>query len=234
MPPQADDAVGGVFRPAIPGCSVATPGRQPGTFGCVVRDTSTAGSYYILSAAHVIANSTFDPLGLPVFQPGGSAEPGSVIGILTRWGALQFTPDTFPNLFDAAVARVQKEHVRPEIHGIGRPRGVTTTYAKGTKVRKCGTTTGVTYGVVEDPNYHCYFYYTDPSGNTHRAGFQQQILCVATPQNGHRPFSEGGDSGSVVLDDEDRVVGLIVGAGAGGTIVSPIAPILHALKVFLA
>jgi hypothetical protein len=222
-----------LFRPAIPGCAVATPGRGSGTLGCVVRDPTPGGATYVLSAAHVIGNHTFDPLDLPVLQPGTVVGAAQVIGKVARWGALRFTADTFPNLFDAAIARVDPIVVVPDIFSLGRPLGVRDAVPNGTPVRKCGATTDVTRGVVVRSDYFCAFFYTDPQGARHRAGFQQQILCRA-PGGTTGSFSERGDSGAAVLDAENRVIGLVVGATDDGTVVCPISPVLQSLKVALA
>jgi hypothetical protein len=227
------DLFSSVFRPAIPGCAVATPGRPAGTLGCVVRDPLPGGAFYVLSAAHVIGNHTFDPLGLPVLQPGTMTTPDQLIGQVSRWGALEFTQDTYPNLFDAAIARVAQAAVVPDILDIGRPRGINHSVPEGMPVRKSGAASRVTHGVVLDVNFHCDFTYEDSSHGLHRAGFQQQLLCGRAPGT-DVPFSRTGDSGAVVVDDSNMIVGLIVGSVNGGTVVSPIAPVLQALKVAIA
>lgn len=189
-----------VFRPALPGCAISTPGKSRGSFGCLVRDLPPLPGTYILSGAHVIANSTFDPEGLPVLQPGGLMGVDQLIGSVTRWGTLEFTPNTFPNLFEAAIARVDPRDVRPDIIQIGRPTGVSPDVVETTTVKKCGAATAVTHGTVADANFHCVFHFIDPNGNAQRAGFQQQILCTSGSST---PFSDGGDSGAAVLDHDN-------------------------------
>lgn len=213
----------GAFRPAMPGCAIETPGKPYGTLGCIVRDLPPYTGMYVLSAAHVIANHTFDPLGLPVLQS------GEVIAVVTRWGELVFTTDGYPNLFDAAIARAEPSAVTAEAFEIGRMRGTNQVVARDDKVIMIGATSGRVDGVVLNPNFHCEFTYTDPDGNDHRAGFQQQILCGPP-----LAFAKGGDSGSVVVDASNRVVGLVVGIVPDGTVVSPIGPMLSSLKVRLA
>jgi hypothetical protein len=197
----------------------------------VVRDLPPYTGIYILSAAHVIANDTFDPLGLPVYQPDRDTAKGEVLGVVVRWGALEFSTRTNPNLFDAAVARVDSSAVRAELETIGQPTGVNEAPRRDDRVKKMGASSGLTHGTIADTDFPCAFLYRDPNGRNWRAGFQRQILCRSI--DAREPFSEGGDSGAAVLDESNRVVGLVVGTVRQGTVVCPIEPILQALRVTL-
>jgi hypothetical protein len=221
------------FQPAMPGCAIASPGHVAGsdygTLACRVRDVQSADTLYLLSASHVIANCGNDPLGLPVFQPGTQADTGNAIGVVARWGTIAFTSDGFPNLFDAAIATVDPGSVTNQTYGLGPPIGLNESVAKNTAVRKAGAKTEVTSGVVLNPNYHCEFTY--PVAGVNRAGFQQQILCA--PSNPGSPFVLPGDSGAAVVDDQNRVIGLVLGLTGDGVVVSPIGPILYSLQIEL-
>ena len=216
----------GVFRPAVAGCAVSTPGRSYGTFGCLVRDPVENGAVYVLSAAHVIAANGFGPVGIPLLQPGVQPSPGRMIGQLVRWGELDFSDNTFPNLFDAAITAVALTEVVPSIHGVGRPRGFSTHIEEGMIVQKCGATTGHTKAKVLKPSFACSFDYLRPDGTPVRAGFPRQVLCDR--------FSEKGDSGAAVLNENREIVGLLLGAAGGGSVFSPIAPILTRFGVAIA
>lgn len=215
-------ALQGVIRPPQPGCAIATAGMTPGSFGCVVRDVAEGGGTYILSAAHVIAGRGFGPSGRPVLQPGTDTGPSGVVAHLARWGALQFTNDSFPNLFDAAVAVVTGP-VISDIHILGKPKGFSSIVTKNMPVKKCGATTGHTEGIVLDPHFRCAFFYPQKDGTTARAGFKNQVLCSK--------FTEPGDSGAAVLNSEGKVVGLVIGGAQGGSVFSPIIPILERLEI---
>lgn len=216
----------GIVRPAVPGCAIATPGTTSGSLGCLVRDPVENGALYLLSAAHVIADNGLGPMGLPVLQPGDKVGGDQTVGQLVRWGAFQFTQDTFPNLFDAAVAIVNPSLVAPEIYKIGRPIGFRTVIPQNLQVQKCGAATEWTASEVLDSDFYCFFHYRQRNGTFARAGFRKQVLC--------RKFSDKGDSGAAVLDMQKRAVGLIIGGADGGTVFSPILPILQRLGVTIA
>lgn len=229
MPDSVRDRV---FRPAVPGCAIAVAGGRQGTFGCVVQDRDGAGVFYLLTAAHVIASTPAgDPLGLPVLQPGTLPGAGQAIGAVAGWGAIEFDTGTLVNVFDAAIARVAASAVRPEIIGLGRPQGINMLPAREELVRKMGAASGSTEGRIVDTDYSCRLRYRGANGKDRIAGFQQQLLCVAG--NG-RDFSVGGDSGAVVLDARNAVVGIVIGATDDGSVVSPIGPILQELRVAIA
>jgi hypothetical protein len=219
---RLQDATMGDAPPA-PGCAIAVDGMPFGTFGCLVRDPVPSGAVYVLGAAHVMARSGFPRAEEKLFQviDGQRRE----IGRLNRWGEITFTTNTYPNLFDAAIATVQKDRVSPEVSGIGRPLGVSTKVKKGMAVQMHGAKSKLSTALVIDPNFHCHFEYSRPSGPA-RAGFQQQILCER--------FTKSGDSGAAVLNGDREVIGLVIGAAQGGTVVSPIGPILTRFGIAIA
>ena len=55
-------------------------------------------------------------------------------------------------------------------------------------------------GVVKDPDFRLGVWYRNGSGGTRRAGFAEQVLCS--------DFSEPCDSGAIVLNNRNEVVGL--------------------------
>jgi hypothetical protein len=89
--------------------------------------------------------------------------------------------------------------------------------AVGQRVHKHGWVTGHTWGVIADTRH-----YERPwlDGQVHEAPGQLLIR----PEDRDHCFSAPGESGAAVLDDEDRIVGLLWGANANGDgIAFPIA-----------
>src|SRR2546427_365768 len=122
------------------------------------------------------------------------------------------------NLVDAAVAEpIDAGSVSRDILGIGR---VTRTRDAelGIRVRKSGRTSGITEGRVTalDATVE-----VDYGGQT--AVFREQVVSDLV--------SKGGDSGSLVVDESGRAVGLLFAGGATTTLINPIAAIAHFLEV---
>jgi hypothetical protein len=219
---QPQEGLTAAFLKPCPGCAVSVAGKAHGTFGCLVRDPVPGGATYMLTAAHVIASSGLADEGEGVFQPRHPRQ----LGTLSSWGKIAFTDTGFPNLFDAAIAVVDPEKVSPTVHLVGRPTGASSNVSVGMRVQKCGATSVHTWSTVLDSHFSCRFDYTLPGGKVRRAGFQRQVLC--------RPFTKPGDSGSAVLDEDLKVLGLVVGATKEGTVFSPIGPILTRFGVAIA
>jgi hypothetical protein len=95
-------------------------------------------------------------------------------------------------------------------------------------VRKRGRTTGLTYGKVDSVSLSVSIDYGDGIGVkilTNQIG-----ITPDTPQNAM--FGKKGDSGSVVVDDNRKVVGLyFAGDDDGYGVANPIAAVLAALNI---
>ena len=118
------------------------------------------------------------------------------------------------NTVDCAIARpLSADLVDPDILNIGIPTGVGTV-TLGIPVQKSGRTTDqitqldVTVSVVY---------------GTQIAVFRNQLVADA--------MSQGGDSGSVVLDMDRQVVGLLFAGSTSTTIMNPIQLVLDILQV---
>lgn len=216
-------------RPAMPGCGVGHPKVTVGTFGCLVRKKGKK-RLYILSNSHVIANEGVAKKGDPVLQPGwmdGGRPPKDVIGRLEEWVPFQFSATGFPNLVDAAIARVAKSRVTDVIRIIGiAPSGVSTNIRRRMRVQKVGRTTDYTTGVVLDVHYRLSLSYMRPGGGTGRVGLRDQVLCSR--------YTQGGDSGSAVLNSRKRVVGLHFAGSPSTSIFNRIENVFNLLDLELA
>jgi hypothetical protein len=237
------------MRPARPGCSIGHHLITAGTFGCLVQRGS---QQYILSNNHVLANSNVAQVGDPIWQPGkyDGGTSADQIATLDRFVPIGFPGDTPPtpppagcsplasimkyfqpalkiqinepgnNTVDCAVGKpTSPDLVTPDILNIGVPIGVGTA-TLGTALQKMGRTTGYTTGQVTQLDVTVS---VDYGGKI--ATFRNQLMAGA--------MSQGGDSGSAVLDMNKRVVGLLYAGSATTTIMNPIQLVLDALEVQL-
>ena len=213
-------------RPAIPGFSVGHVKITAGTLGCLVRKTGDLRTLYILSNSHVLANEGLARKGDKILQPGradGGRAPRDVIALLADWVPFQFASSGFPNLVDAAIAKVKGGDATSSIRLIGVPQGVSQTVRRGMQVQKTGRTTDYTVGVVKDVNYRLALQYQKPGGGQGRVGFKDQILCTR--------YTAPGDSGSAVLNMRKKVVGLHFAGSDSSSIFNRIQHVLDALSI---
>ena len=102
---------------------------------------------------------------------------------------------------------------------IGSPQGVAKAKL-GMSIQKSGRTTGYTTGKVKDISASVKVNYDNQV-----ALFRNQILTTN--------MSQGGDSGSLVLDMKQRAVGLLFAGSEQVTILNPISAVLNLLNVEL-
>ncbi|MCP3964256.1 MAG: hypothetical protein GY719_41030 [bacterium] len=218
-------------RPAMPGSGVGHLDVSVGTFGCLVRKRGTDDGLYILGNSHVLADSGLASPGDPILQPAkadGGNKTADTIAHLSEFVPFDFSPTGFPNLVDAAIAKVAEEgSVNPEIRILGkRPIGVSTALQRGMRVRKVGRTSDYSISEITDLHYRLrmsYKYY--PDGRRMRAGLGDQVLCTR--------YTAGGDSGSLVLNDRHRAVGLHFAGSYSSSIFNRIRNVLDLLNVEL-
>ncbi|WP_428527070.1 trypsin-like peptidase domain-containing protein [Roseibium sp.] len=197
-------------RPALGGNSCGPAAADwSGTLGARIE---YQGTYCILSNWHVLYGGVAangDPIVQPASGDGGAA-PGDTVahnlsGVLDAY-------------VDAALATVDKPV--DQLVGEGtRCHGAITGIAAATVgmgVRKCGRTTEATTGTVRSTNatVRVSGY---PGGSRI---FQDQIQATA--------MSQPGDSGSVVLDDKGRVIGLLFAGGPTDTFANKIERVMEA------
>ena len=239
------------WRPAPGGVSCGHVDITAGTLGCLV---SRGDQIYILSNNHVLANSNQAQPGDLILQPGphdggtiedqiaileefvpinfGTAIPtcpiatgmaailnwmARLVGSQHRLQAFQENPEM--NLVDAAIARpTSADLVEKRILEIGEPQGI----GEGTlglAIRKSGRTTALTSGEITQIDATVQVSY----GTGKTATFTDQLMAGA--------MSSGGDSGSAVLDESDRVIGLLFAGSDSVTIMNRIQNVMKALNV---
>jgi hypothetical protein len=190
------------------GGSIGSKRRNDGTLGCLVRRPGHP-ELYILSCNHVLADLNAGIPGDLIFAPGlrEGGNPNMPIAVLTAYPRLVF--GGAPNYIDVAIAQLKiPGSVAPEILGIGRVQQPAMFASKYQSVKKHGFCTGNTLGVVAGISEDL----TVPFDADHVVHFSRQMAIQGV---GGKLFSEGGDSGSLVLDAQtSRPVGMII-AGAG-------------------
>ena len=222
-------------RPLKIGGSVANFAVTAGTVGGFVRQRGRT-EVHILSNNHVLANENQARPGDAVLQPGpydGGTRARDRVARLERFVRLQ-SPRV--NLVDCAIARLLPgiEYDAARLTGWGTLRGVSAAPVdEGMRVVKVGRTTGVTRGRVTAFELDDVVVAYD-MGNLR---FDDQIEIEGS---GNLPFSDGGDSGSLIVDGAGYAVGqLFAGSDTGGrnnqglTYASPIRTVLDRLNVQL-
>lgn len=251
----------GVQRPAHPGMSIGHYKVSAGTFGAIVRDRNNSEPL-ILSNNHVLANSTngHDERAKPgdaILQPGlydGGNIEGSVIGHLKRFVPLHsdvsvprckiakafedilnkyvrlFQPQyrikvlresEQVNLVDCAVAApVSPDMIAPDIVEVGVVAGIKEPQL-GMAVKKSGRSSGLTYSMILATDVVIRV----GVSNTESCVFADQILAGA--------LSLPGDSGSLVLTEDNYAVGLLFAGSGHTTMFSRIATVFDELNITL-
>ena len=186
-----------------------------GTLGALLEKDQ---GYFILSNNHVMARINNAREGEDITQPGlhdtGCAAPGSnVVGSLSGYQRLKFGARK-KNKVDAAIAATHPSLVDPAgtIIGIGVPGNETVEPEVGVAVKKSGRTTGVTRGEVDSTNVSVPVDFPSECSDEAEilsARFVKTFFVISLDS---KPFSDSGDSGSVIYEDVrncPRAMGLL-------------------------
>jgi len=221
------------WRPIPPGVSIGHFAITAGTFGCVVRKD---GQRFILSNNHVLANQNDASIGDAIYQPGTYDGGHETVASLMEFVPIEFDGSSIcplangvadfanllaeyagsshrlrayrktqqvRNLVDAAIALpINDGIIVDEILDIGLLTG-SAGVSLGDAVKKSGRTTGLTTGTVTVLDATVKVQY---SGAV--ATFEDQIITSA--------MSEPGDSGSLLVNEQNKAVGLLF-AGSNQT-----------------
>jgi hypothetical protein len=222
-------------RPLRMGCSVGHHRITAGTLGAFVVDRNS-GAVQILSNNHVLANENQGRQGDDILQPGHAdhgQDPRSAVARLARFWPIEFAGI---NTVDAAVADILQTSTYDfrSLDNLGNLAGGREEPISGTTtVYKIGRTSGRTRGTItaiELDNITV-------SYNDGGARFDSQIEVEG---EGNYAFAQPGDSGSLVVDEARRAVGMVFGGTQQGgsnnrglIYVNPIAPVLDQLGVDL-
>jgi hypothetical protein len=218
------------FPCPIPGGVQIAPERANwvGTLSCAVRFKNADGQmkYGALTNYHVAVSA--EQRGLKIGQPDGHA--GDWFAKLDRWSAMQKNAQ---NRVDAAVLDTWREDgkyapgchtVKPVQHAIGAINPNPQREQRiGDRVQKSGRTTAHTTGRVVGIKSTSQVDYGDLGVLT----FVDQTVVRA--DSGH--FSQGGDSGSLVLTEDRRPYGLLFAGGGSDTIINPIGFVIDMFEL---
>lgn len=184
-------------RPIVGGISISPSERIAGTLGVITRDGK------ILTNAHVLSidyqGKKYYEKGTPIIQPGmldGGDPKADVVGYLDSYIPVKDEGNTV----DVAIGIPTVEAKQMEVLGLGKVDGWTEPTI-GMKVAKSGRTTGVTRGQITDVHatLKVFGYPTTMKGY---AIFEDVIIIEPV-------MSSAGDSGSLLVDEKGRAVGLI-------------------------
>jgi len=227
---QALQARTGRWRPAPGGVSIGHYRITAGTLAVVAR---RAGVRMILSNNHVLANANAAAIGDPILQPGaydGGTDRDRIATLeafvpVVFDGFLDWLLSLFGiarpvrNVVDAALGKpLNDADLSDEVLEIGTPSG-TASGTIGMSVRKSGRTTGLTEGKITAVAATVRVFY----GLTRTARFRDQLVASA--------LSQGGDSGSLIVDPDHRAVGLLFAGSSNTTILNPIGEVERLLGI---
>ncbi|MEA2329114.1 MAG: hypothetical protein QOE68_4073 [Thermoanaerobaculia bacterium] len=212
-------------RRPIPGGVSVAPLNAPfvGTLSGFLRRVSHGVQQtFALSNNHVFADVNSLPAGTQIVQPGpevGPSQPGDVFAALSAFIPIQFPSASAPavtNRFDAAIAIVSNLSLirTGSMLGIANYTPTLLAPVPGMRVTKSGRTTGVTTGVITATHVNGVHINYGTQTHPRIAIFNDTIEIVG---DGGVPFSNPGDSGSLILDRASgRPVALLF-AGDGRT-----------------
>lgn len=251
------------YRPAPGGVSIGHFQITAGTLGCVVQkngelyilsnnhvlansNNASVGDSILQPGPHDGGQTSQDEIGkLSHFVPikfedsggdggnGGGEAPCSVAGFTTRilnsLAALtgsrtrlrQYRITSQNNLVDCAIALANNsDDISHEILEVGNINSVTEGDL-GMAVKKSGRTTGLTTGTIEQIDV------------TARVNFGTNKIAVFEDQLMAGGMSQGGDSGSVVLDMDNNIVGLLFAGSSTTTLFNRIQNVFSELDISL-
>ncbi len=140
-----------------------------------------------------------------------------MLGRKTRIELSKFSSD---NLIDAAIASpVEDSVIKDEILKLGKPTG-TIEGALGMEVAKYGRTTDLTIGTIQQVNAMV------------KVSYGQNKVAVFKDQFVTDHMSDGGDSGSAVLDS-NKLMGLLFAGSDTSTIICRIQHVFDLLNIEL-
>ncbi len=209
------------YRPLVGGIQINNGAGGTGTLGCFAK-RNTGNDWVGLSNRHVMyAGYEFDAT-IEIAQPGFSCccccRSGKIGTVLLGVGATGGPADAAICSLEADIEHHQ------EVMDIGGITG-TATAIVGDKVRKRGRTTHLTTGVISMMGIS---FISDTGTFTN--------TMIITPDAAHPRFCDFGDSGSVVINEGNAVVGLIFAKSSNDKDAGahPIAAVESALDITIA
>jgi hypothetical protein len=157
--------------------------------------------------------------------------PNFTFAAMAAYRPLVFGQD---NAFDAALARTNLQLSHPSLFNLGFFATPVIPPVVGRYVCKMGRTSDKTFGIIRPTAFQVRIDYSKYGQGT--AFFSTAITIEGVDQKGSviGGFSEGGDSGALVLDVATwRPLGMVIGADNRFSYVTPLQPILDFWQVDL-
>ena len=217
----------GRSRPLQGGYSIGPKAIEgyTGTLGCIVfKNTKKGKEYFALSNNHVLAGGNKFPIGLQITQPGADdfgIASEDLIGVLYNFIPVKFIGliKPYENYVDCAIAKLTNFSLASRrIQEIGNVKGISKAYIN-LEVIKIGRTTDLTEGKV------------NTIGTTIKIKFGKFKSAIFKDQIVSDNFVKGGDSGSLLLNKENKAVGLVFALVEGKCISNNIQRVLDSLNV---
>lgn len=177
----------------------------------------------IMSNNHVLACENAAHIGDPIIQQGdydGGRNPEDIVAHLEAYTKIKKEG----NLTDVAFAKLCVDY-DPSIFGVPVVNTAVTIPEIGMLVQKTGRTTGHTIGKVIGIDASSSIWY-----DIGECSFEDQILIEDLP--GMPYFSDGGDSGSLILDLDGHPVGLLFAGGGNVTLANKLTRILEDYPIY--
>jgi hypothetical protein len=192
-----------------------------GTLGCIVKDNAS-GQPRLLSNFHVMAVDSSWKAGDYMVQP-SLVDNG--VATTDRVGAL--TKAVLSAHVDGALCTLSGRSSDCSIVDIGDVKG-TASAVLNAAVKKRGRTTLLTYGFVDSISGTVKIDYGDDIG----VKTLNDQVGIRQDTDYNDKFSDHGDSGSVVVDGDNQVIGLLfAGSEDGYTYINQIANVLSELDI---
>lgn len=176
------------IRPVKEGYSIGVDNLESGTMGCLVGDSNND---YILTCNHVISGNLYENIDKYVLQPspkyGGKIHRDAIAKVY-EFDEIFYNQDN--NFTDSAIAITDREKASIDIALIGPILGINNA-SIGQSVKKVGSTTELTNGVIRDRNVTMVINFLGRD-----VIFKNQITTSK--------MSELGDSGAVLLNKKKR------------------------------
>jgi hypothetical protein len=218
-------------RPLLIGSSIGHIAVTAGTLGCFVT-TDEDNAPKILSNNHVLADEGQGDRGDEIIQPGSIDKGRSGQDSVGRLADFKEFERSEPNQVDCALATINEGVTfdPSSLSGVGSLKGTAYNLVDIDRVGKLGRTTGRTRGRVTA-------FEVDNIAVVFETGTFQFAGQIEIESEGSGPFSNGGDSGSLIFSEDSHLaVGLLfAGSDQGGsngqglTYANPIETVLSEL-----
>lgn len=200
------------------GARITSSTGVPGTLGCLAH-TLHDNQPVVLSTWHVLfGNGAREGDAVWLVNESDGERSYSPLGrsLYGKLGRVRF--DGEEHYIDCAVSSCLIAPGDSFLNGHDTPR-------VGDRVTKTGAATGTTAGIIIDVTY------SKPMVGQPDFG-PNQILIKPVD---NRAFAAGGDSGSIIVSDSKKALGLLWGTNTRGEgVACPIAPVLYAMNITLA